>query len=204
VSRPETPPVVQTVVKLGGGVLASVDVLDAVLSTLHAAAVSHPLLIVPGGGPFADTVRDVDRRLGLSDDAAHWMAVLAMDQHARLIADRLASAELVKEPREIAGANAARKIPVLAPFRWLLDADPLPHSWDVTSDSIAAWVAGELGARRLVLIKPRGVHASSGPVDPYFVHALPAGISSVIVPVDQTERLRALFSTTASGSRSRP
>src|SRR5262245_34367167 len=128
-------PLVETVVKVGGGVLSSVDVLDAVLSALHAAAQSHPILVVPGGGPFADAIRDVDRRLGLSDAAAHWMAVIAMDQHAYLIADRLASSALVTEPHEIASAIDARKIAVLAPFRWLLNADPLPHSWDVTSDS---------------------------------------------------------------------
>jgi aspartokinase-like uncharacterized kinase len=190
VSRSEAVPLVETVVKLGGGVLASGDVLDAVLAAFHDAATSHPFLIVPGGGLFADAVRDVDRRLGLTDSAAHWMAVLAMDQHAHLIADRLANAALVTEPGGIAGAIDARRIPVLAPFRWLLDADPLPHSWDVTSDSIAAWVAGRVGARRLVLVKPRGVDARSAPVDPYFARALPAGVSSLIVAVDQIDGLR--------------
>jgi aspartokinase-like uncharacterized kinase len=190
VSRPEAAPLVESVVKLGGGVLASAEVLEAVLAALHDAASSQPLLIVPGGGPFADAVRDIDRRLGLSDAAAHWMAVLAMDQHAHLIADRLANAELVTEARGIAGAVDARRIPVLAPFRWLLDADPLPHSWDVTSDSIAAWVAGRVGARRLVLVKPRGVGASRTPVDSYFARALPAGVSSLIVAADQIASLR--------------
>ncbi len=183
-------PLVETVVKLGGGVLASVDVLEAVLSAVHAAAQAHALLIVPGGGPFADAVRDVDRRLRLSDAAAHWMAVLAMDQHAYLIADRLASAALVTSPREITSAIEAKKIPVLAPFRWLRDADPLPRSWDVTSDSIAAWVAGRVGARRLVLVKPRGVDPSSAAVDPHFARALPEGVSSVIVAADQIAALR--------------
>ena len=193
-SRSGTTRLVETVVKLGGGVLTSVDVLDAVLSALHAAAQSHSLLIVPGGGPFANVVRDVDRRLGLSDAAAHWMAVLAMDQHAHLIADRLASAELVTEPREIAGAIDARKIPVIAPFRWLCDADPLPHSWNVTSDSIAAWVAGRVGARRLVLVKPAGVHAADTVVDPYFPRALPPSVSSLIVTLDQIDQLRTALS----------
>ena len=34
-----------------------------------------------------------------------------------------------------------------------LDLDALPASWQVTSDSIAAWVAGQVGADRLVLVK---------------------------------------------------
>jgi aspartokinase-like uncharacterized kinase len=194
VSQPEAPPLVETVVKLGGAVLASADVLEGVLAVVHEAARSHPLLIVPGGGPFADAVRDIDRRLGLSDAPSHWMAVLAMDQHAHLMADRLANAELVTEPRGIAGAIDARKIPVLAPFRWLRDADPLPHSWNVTSDSIAAWVAGRIGARRLVLVKPSGADAFGAPVDAYFASALPAGVSSLIVTVDQIAALRSALS----------
>lgn len=177
--------------KLGGGVLASVDAVDGVLEALGAAAKSCRLLIVPGGGPFADVVRDIDRRFSLSEAAAHWMAVLAMDQHAYLIVDRLARAERVTEAHEIASVIEARKIPVLAPFHWLLNADPLPHSWDVTSDSIAAWVAGCVGARRLVLVKPSGVQPSDAAVDRYFARALPDGTTSCIVPADRVDALNA-------------
>jgi aspartokinase-like uncharacterized kinase len=45
-------------------------------------------------------------------------------------------------------------VPILAPYRWLRRADPVSHSWDATSDSIAAWVAIALGATHLVLLKP--------------------------------------------------
>ena len=68
------------VVKVGGGLLARGECLDVILAEVSAASREVPMLIVPGGGPFADAVREVDRRVGLGDDAAHWMAVLAMDQ----------------------------------------------------------------------------------------------------------------------------
>ena len=148
------------VVKIGGGLLAHAEHLDAALAEIVAAAQEVPLLVVPGGGPFADAIRDVDRRLGLSDDAAHWMAVLAMDQYAHLIASRLPNAKLVIGPAQIAAALEDGRIPVLAPYQWMREADPLPHSWDVTSDSISAWVADQVGAARLVLVKPPG---ASGP-----------------------------------------
>ena len=60
---------------------------------------------------------------------------------------------------------------MLAPSRWLQDEDPLPHTWDVTSDSIAAWIAGVSGARELVLVKPRG--ATGNLVDSCFARVLP-------------------------------
>ena len=192
-------PLVDVVVKLGGGVLASVEAADAVLEALRSAAQLCRLLVVPGGGPFADVVRDIDHRFGLSDDAAHWMAVLAMDQHAHLMTGRLADAEMVSEPREIAGAIDAHRIPVLAPSRWLRAADPLPHSWDVTSDSIAAWVAGCVGARRLVLVKPAGVHAIDTVVDAYFSRALPPNVSSLIVTTDRIDQLPAVISARTQG-----
>jgi aspartokinase-like uncharacterized kinase len=174
------------VVKVGGGLLAQAGRLDAVLSQVGLVSQVEPLIVVPGGGPFADAVRDVDRRLQVSEDAAHWMAVLAMDQYAHLITSWLAGGALVTEPGEIAAALDGGSIPVLAPYSWLRRADPLPHTWDVTSDSIAAWVADALGAQRLVLVKPAQA-AGDNVVDAYFRHALPHGIESEIVTADRID-----------------
>jgi probable H4MPT-linked C1 transfer pathway protein len=161
---------VETVVKIGGGLLAHEGSLDAVLTVLADVARNEPLLIVPGGGPFADAVRDQAARLTLTDDAAHWMAVLGMDQYAHLIVSRMPGAVLVTDATEMSTALASRRIPVLAPYAWLRRADPLPHSWEVTSDSIAAWIARAIAARRLVLVKPPGAEPRPDIVDGYFEH----------------------------------
>jgi probable H4MPT-linked C1 transfer pathway protein len=183
---------VEIVVKIGGSVLAQPECFDAVLAVVGAAARERRLLVVPGGGPFADAVRAVDRQLHLSDDAAHWMAVLAMDQYAHLIAGRLEGGLLAANPAGISAALGCGRIPVLAPSRWLSAEDPLPHAWDVTSDSIAAWVAGIVGARRLVLVKPSG---ASGPglVDACFSRALPQSVELSVVPADDAETLRSVL-----------
>jgi len=60
----------------------------------------------------------------------------------------------------------------------------------VTSDSIAAWVAGRVGARALVLVKPPGAQPSDAAVDPYLARALPAGVTTTIVAADQIDMLR--------------
>jgi aspartokinase-like uncharacterized kinase len=185
---------VDLVLKLGGSLLAHPAQLGAVLEVIGEAARHARLLIVPGGGPFADAVRQVDRDFGLSDDAAHWMAVLAMDQYAHLITSRLPGSALVTDVGEIAAAIAIRQVPVLAPSRWMHDADPLPHAWDVTSDSIAAWVAGIVGAGRLVVVKPPGVSAPDS-VDEYFHRACPEDVVPVIVPADRIDELRAALHT---------
>jgi len=183
---------IHTVVKVGGGLLAHPAALSAVLDVLGR---SSGALVVSGGGPYADDVRAAYARGDLDDHGAHWAAVLAMEQYAGVLVDRIPRAIRVTTPREASAAMACGGLPVLMAERWLREADPLPHSWDVTSDSIAAWVAGQAGARRLVLIKPPG--ATGDLVDAYFERALPAGIDVHVVPADQVERLRELLRSTA-------
>jgi 5-(aminomethyl)-3-furanmethanol phosphate kinase len=140
---------VLTVVKVGGGLGrgAGDDALRSLCRVLGELGERHPLLVVPGGAEFADAVRDADRRFGLPATTSHRMAILAMEQFGWLLSDLIPGAER----RTDLGAFADGRTTVLQPTRLALDA--LPASWQVTSDSIAAWVAGQVGADRLVLVK---------------------------------------------------
>ena len=177
---------IDVIVKPGGSLLAHRALLDAALGAIARRAEHERIVVVPGGGPFADAVRRVDTTLALSSGAAHWMAILGMDQYAHLIADRMARAVVADDAVAIEAVLAESAIPVLAPSRWLRRVDPLPHSWDVTSDSIAAWFAETLRARRLVLIKPPG--SAGDLVDPYFARALPAGVEYLAIPADRLDQ----------------
>jgi len=168
-----------TVVKVGGGLAASADALGRVARAVARAAVTRRLVVVPGGGPFADAVRAFDAAHRLSPTAAHWMAILAMDQYAFALGDTISGGRVVEDRAGIRDAHLAGAIPILAPSRWLRAADELPHAWEVTSDSLAAYLATLLGADELILVKP----VSGGPdlADPYFSRALPAGMRWRIV-----------------------
>ena len=186
------PRVVDAVVKIGGGLLDRSGAFERVAGAVAACGAGRPFLVVPGGGPFADVVREQCRQRQIDADTAHWMAILGMDQYAHVLAWRIPGAALVARERDIPAALAAGRIPVLAPYTWLRAADPLPHSWDVTSDSIAAWLAGALGAARLILVKP--IAGDPGKLaDPYFPRALPPGVEcQVVAPDDLAALHRAL------------
>jgi aspartokinase-like uncharacterized kinase len=111
------------------------------------------LLIVPGGGDFADTVRNHYHRYRLHETTAHEMALLAMDQYGLLLGDLVPNGDVVRDILLARRTTTNGRVPILLPAALLIQADPLPHSWQVTSDSIAAWIAGLAGAAQLVLLK---------------------------------------------------
>jgi aspartokinase-like uncharacterized kinase len=138
-----------TVIKIGGGLgrAAGDDALRALCVTVGELGRRHALLVVPGGAGFADAVRDADRRFHLRPETAHRMAILGMEQFGWVLSELIPGAA---RGADLDGPPAGRT-KVLLPAGLALDE--LPASWQVTSDSIAAWVAVRTGARRLVLVK---------------------------------------------------
>jgi 5-(aminomethyl)-3-furanmethanol phosphate kinase len=144
---PATAPVV---VKLGGSFAFSATLTDWIRAF---ASCAGRVVIVPGGGPFADTVRTVQRRMGFDDRAAHLMSLLAMEQYGQALIcchDLLQPADSVEC---IDRHLAAQRVPVWMPARMAAAAPDVEPSWRVTSDSLAAWLSGTIGADRLILVK---------------------------------------------------
>lgn len=170
------------VVKLGGSTAFKTEIQGWIAAL---AGASLPLVVVPGGGPFADQVRNAQKRMGLSDKAAHAMAILAMDQFGYAVADRHARFVPTSSLVEVAAAIGEGKIPVWLPSPIIIAAPDIPQSWDVTSDSLAAWLAGKLGADKLLLIKQTRDFSgrdsltdltSRGILDACFSSMLPSGV----------------------------
>jgi len=136
------------VVKLGGSLIDHVpDLVSAFRRT------ERPLVIVPGGGVFADTVR----KTPVGDSAAHWMAIAAMDQYGWYIASHgLPPADHLVQPE---------KTVVFLPYCTMRNRDPLPKSWTVTSDSIAAWIADVLSSDLLILKSVDGIMKNNHVLD---------------------------------------
>ncbi|HEX7292706.1 MAG TPA: hypothetical protein VF250_16420 [Conexibacter sp.] len=171
-----------TVVKIGGGLARDCgsDALRALCAAIGTAAGSHPLLVVPGGGGFADAVRVEDRHFGLRASTSHRMAALAMDQLGLLLGDLIPRAALCRGLDTVTALTDEGRAAVLLPAALVLATTELPESWDVTSDSIATWVAGRAGARRVVLLKSVGGLYRHRPGDGEPIRQLsPAGLAAL-------------------------
>jgi aspartokinase-like uncharacterized kinase len=138
------------VVKLGGSLAASVWLRPWLRAVAGAAGAA---VVVPGGGPFADAVRAAQPTMGFDDRAADAMAKLAMAQYGIALASLAETLTVAASEAEIAEGLAQGRVPVWTPLpRAAADA---PASWDVSSDSLALWLARRLGAGRVLLVKSR-------------------------------------------------
>ena len=137
-------------VKIGGGLLRAkgLDGLRRACAEAIALARDRPVLVVPGGGPFADAVRAVDAQVRLPDDVAHTLALRAMDQLGTLLAPLLPTAE----PLTRLVVPGSLGLVLAAPA--FEDRPEVPQSWAVTSDSLAVLAAGAIGAEEAILLKP--------------------------------------------------
>jgi 5-(aminomethyl)-3-furanmethanol phosphate kinase len=138
------------VVKIGGGLLREhgLDGLRAGCAEANALAARTPVLVVPGGGPFADAVRAVDEQAGLSDAVAHRLALRAMDQLGVVLQELLPSARAQSDLAVPDGLGLLLATPAFENRPGIIE------SWEVTSDSLAVLAAGAIGAQRTVLLKP--------------------------------------------------
>jgi 5-(aminomethyl)-3-furanmethanol phosphate kinase len=140
------------IIKVGGSLAVYPEKLRSLCAKLSEISLKHKIIVLPGGGEFADTVRALDKRFNLSRTASHKMAILGMDQYGLLLSDLLPNSCAISVPEDAQRMLGLGKLPVFLPSNFLLNERLLENSWNVTSDSIAAYVAGKLHANNVVLV----------------------------------------------------
>ena len=168
---------VEAVIKFGGSLERLPQFLE-ICSNLGKSLQGHKTVVVPGGGRFADEVRSCDRRWGLTAFTSHRMAILAMEQFGYVLAEKIPNSTVTYGERDMLKAWTSGKLPVFLPYDWLKTKNEIPESWDVTSDSLACYIAAAFGASTLILLKddmPEGDTkdlSGSTWVDPMFTRFL--------------------------------
>jgi 5-(aminomethyl)-3-furanmethanol phosphate kinase len=169
-----------TVIKVGGSLFDWPEFPQRMadfLTTYKATDQDGRVALIAGGGPAADIVRTLDRAHALGDLTSHRLALFAMDLTAVILAELLPGTVAVQSLEAMTAVWSTGAIPVLAPRLTLEQIENhLPASWDVTSDTIAAWIAVHMAAERLILVKSAPLPARTdrqhaarlGLVDPKF------------------------------------
>ena len=144
------------IIKLGGSLLNLPD-LSARLDACRQTYMNDRSVLIVGGGPTADIVRQFDQHHHLGQERSHWLAIQAMKFNTHLIASILPRCRIATDTEACNGAWKNSDLPIVDPLVWLEDEHrngiTIPHRWNFTSDSIAAHFAVRMGARRLTLLK---------------------------------------------------
>jgi len=140
------------VVKIGGSLVAYPEKLKSLCAKLSALSKNHSLTVLPGGGEFADVTRSLDEKFSLSCRVSHRMAILGMDQYGLLLSQLTPQSVTVTKLWEIKRVLDSGHLPIFLPSALFFKEDPLENSWDVTSDSIATYLASRLHASKVLLV----------------------------------------------------
>ena len=137
-------------VKLGGS-LAQSGRIRSILDIVGRARA--PIVVVPGGGAFADAVRAAQDAFHFSDAVAHQMALLAMHETGLMLAalhPRFVPFETLADMRR---AITRDQIPVWLPSKLVQRDARITANWSTTSDGLAARLAERLTRAPVMLVK---------------------------------------------------
>jgi len=140
--------------KIGGKILENSNSIKSTfsqLTQLYEEQILQKIIVIPGGGSFANFVRSLDEVLQIGDDLAHWSAIYSMNYNGIILNRKYPNLESIEKLKTF--QDAKQMFCIFLPYSFLREDDTLPHNWDVTSDSIALYVANKLKLSRCFLIK---------------------------------------------------
>jgi aspartokinase-like uncharacterized kinase len=171
------------VIKVGGSLL-TLKALTRELDEFLDQVGTHQVVLLTGGGLAVKALRQMKGKARLSDELAHWQCIRLMSDLTRSLSEQLPNSVAVKSWDEVETAWKSDRYPCFMVESYLRSdeekKDHLPHSWDVSSDSIAAHLAARHKADLILLkaceLPTRQVKAETlvkkGIVDAWFPQAV--------------------------------
>jgi aspartokinase-like uncharacterized kinase len=187
------------VVKLGGSLFTSIHLRNWLTVLTEAESV----IVVPGGGAFADQVRVAQQQFQFDDSTAHAMALLAMEQFGRMLCGLQPGLVPASDPSQMREILAQGETAVWMPTAMAMADPQINHSWDVTSDSLAVWLSGQLGADQLLLVKSLSLDSEKVSLDELTVREVVdnqfgnylklSGIQAMVMPDSDHARFNQVY-----------
>ncbi|MHA1318310.1 MAG: amino acid kinase family protein [Promethearchaeota archaeon] len=144
----------EAIFKIGGKILENSNNIKSTfsqLTQLFEKEILQKIIVIPGGGTLANFVRSLDDILEIGDDLAHWIAIYSMNYNGIILNRKYPNLESIDKLKTF--QDAKQIFCIFLPYSFLREDDTLPHNWDVTSDSIALYVANKLKLSQCFLIK---------------------------------------------------
>lgn len=138
-------------IKVGGSLIREPDILNGVIGRVTKLSDKHRIIIMAGGGALADEVRKLDLVFQLPAETSHRMALLTLDQNGLLLSSKIKGSHVTSDIERL--KDGSNGVSVFLPSEFILGEESISPSWDFTSDSVAAYTAGCLGLKELVLLK---------------------------------------------------
>ncbi|MFX1346727.1 MAG: hypothetical protein ACFFAI_16645 [Promethearchaeota archaeon] len=140
--------------KIGGSIFEDFEKLSSTMSQfsqLYEKEIIQKIILISGGGSFASFIRKVYIELKFTDELAHWMAIISMNYNGIELGKKFPNLEIFEDYNELKETD--KSFCIFLPYQFLKENNTLPHSWDVTSDSITLFLAKKLGLNECFLIK---------------------------------------------------
>ena len=140
--------------KIGGTIFEDFENLSSTISQfsqLYEKEVIQKIILIPGGGSFANFIRKIYNDLKLTDELAHWMSIISMNYNGIELGKKFPKLEVFEDFNKL--KEIGKSYCIFLPYQFLKENDKLPHSWDVTSDSITLFLAQKFGLNECFLIK---------------------------------------------------
>lgn len=143
-----------SIFKIGGKILEDFENLNSTISQLTQIfneSLIQKIILIPGGGSLANFIRKVYNELKFTEELAHWMGIISMNYNGLELSKKFPKLEVIEDFDKL--KKISKSFCIFLPYQFLKENDKLPHSWDVTSDSITLFLAKELGLHECFLIK---------------------------------------------------
>ena len=142
------------VFKIGGKIFEDFENLKSTISQLkqlYDENLIDKIVLIPGGGSFANFIRKIYRELKFTEEIAHWMGIISMNYNGLELSKKFPDLQVIEKYDKL--KEIRNTFCIFLPYEFLKENDKLPHSWDVTSDSITLFLTKELGLNECFLIK---------------------------------------------------
>ena len=133
------------IIKIGGSWIKNANLIKLIKLLVNLD--NQKFIIVPGGGIFADSVREASKLNFLSEDQSHFLALKSTEIFGYMIKSLENRIHITEK------INSFKEKNLWLPSKILKNERNFKKNWESTSDSVATWLYSNISSKGLIFIK---------------------------------------------------